>query len=517
MITTAPLTERVQSRPHPKRPTPVRHRAVLVVTCLALATVTAAMASLNVALPSIARDTHASQTSLSWVIDAYSLVFAALLLAGGAIGDRFGRRRALVIGLAVFGVGSALAPFTTSVHALIALRGVLGVGAALVMPATLSTITGTFPRERRAAAVSVWAAVAGASAVGGLLCSGLLLEQWSWRSIFVLNVVLAATAIVGTLAVVPSSADPDAPRIDVVGALGTVAAFGTLVYSIIEAPDHGWTAARTVGGLVAGLALLAAFVAWELRCDHPLIDPRLFARPAFSAGTLSIFLQFFAFFGFVFVAMQYLQLVRGDSALVAALSMLPMGLGMLSTSRAVPPLVARIGQRACCVGGLVLMGIGFAVLAQLDGSSSYWLVVTGLWPLGVGMGLAMTPATAAVTDSLPPALQGVGSAMNDLARELGGALGIAVLGSLLDSTYRGHLNLPGVPAPVEAQARSSLGVAAHLGNAVRPVAQHAFVDGMHVAVYAAAAVTCCAALAVAVLLRRPDISGASTDRAGSGQ
>ena len=475
---------------------------VLAVTCLALATVVSATASLNGALPSIARDTGASQIRLSWVIDAYSLVFAAVLLVGGTLGDRFGRRRALVVGLLIYGAGSAAAAGTTSVTLLIGLRGLLGVGAALVMPATLSTITSTFPRERRAAAVSVWAGIAGASAVLGLLASGLLLEIWSWRSVFGLNVVLAALALAGTAVFVPDSSDPDAPAVDVPGAVLTVVGLGALVYSVIEAPDRGWGEERTWGGMALGVITLSGFVLWELRARHPLLDPRLFRRPAFAAGTLSICLQFFAFFGFVFVAMQYLQIVRGDSALLAALSMLPLPAAMLPSSRVAPLLIPRVGTRVCCAAGLVLITAGLAVLSRLDQGSTYWLVVAGLLPLGAGMGLAMTPATSAVTDSLPPALQGVGSAVNDLARELGGALGIAVLGSLLTATYRHRLTLPpGLPAALAERARSSPGAAAFLGGPIAGSARHAFVDGMHVALIGSAATTFVAAAAVALILR----------------
>ncbi|WP_261558294.1 MFS transporter [Frankia tisae] len=481
---------------------PVHHTRVLVVTCVALATVISAMSSLNVALPSIAADTHASQTRLSWIIDAYSLVFAALLLPAGALGDRFGRRRALLIGLLIFGAGSAAAPFTSSATALIGLRCVLGLGAALVMPATLSTITGTFPRERRAAAVGVWAAVAGASAVVGVLTSGLLLEAWSWRSVFVLGVILAAAAALGTWRFVPDSADPDGPRLDVVGAVISVAGLGALVYSIIEAPEHGWLGAATLTGLGIGVVLLVGFVAWELHTRAPLLDPRLFTRPAFAAGTVSILLQFFAFFGMIFVIMQYLQLVRGDSALVAAVSVLPMTAGLIPAARFAPKVAAAVGARACCVAGLVLITAGMVVLSRIGQDSPYWLLLAGLYPLGLGMGLAMTPATTAITDSLPPALQGVGSAVNDLSRELGGALGIAVLGSLLSATYRNHLALPAaVPSALVEKARSSLGVAAHLGEPAASHARTAFVDGMHVAFLGGAVATAVAAVAVALLLR----------------
>lgn len=479
------------------------HRAVLPIIMLALATVVSAVASLNVAIPSIARDIHATQTQLSWIIDAYALVFAALLLPGGAIGDRYGRRRALIAGLAIFGGGSLAAMFVTGPGWLIAMRAVLGLGAALVMPATLSTITSTFPREQKARAVGAWAGVAGASAILGLLVSGLLLEEWSWRSIFGLNVVLAVAAIVGTLRMIPESADPQAPRLDLVGALIAVVGLAALVYSIIEAPTAGWATARTLIGIAAGLVVLAGFVWWEASRTNSLIDPRLFGHHAFAAGTLSITLQFFAFFGFVFLILQYLQLVRGDSPLIAALSLIPMALTMMPTARGIAPrLTARVGSRRIVPVGLILVAGGMVLLSRLDGDSSYWLLFGSLLVLGAGMGLAMTPSTAAITDALPVAKQGVGSAMNDLARELGGALGIAVLGSVLQSTYRGHLHVTGLPAPVADHARSSLALASRLGPAVADQAQTAFVDGMQYALLTAAGVVAAAAVAVAVTLRR---------------
>jgi EmrB/QacA subfamily drug resistance transporter len=472
-----------------------QHGAVLVVTCLALATVVSAMSSLNVALPSIARATHASQTQLSWIIDAYSLIFASLLLPGGAIGDRFGRRKSLIAGLAIFGVGCVVASFTTDAHELIVLRGVLGVGGALVMPATLSTITSTFPSERRASAV------AGGSALIGLLASGALLLQWSWKSVFLFNVVLAVIAIAGTLRFVPESADSDAPPIDVVGAVIATVGLIAVVYSIIQAPTNGWGSATTLIGLLGGLAVLAGFVGWELHAEHPLLDPRLFRRRPFAAGTLSISLQFFSFFGFVFVVMQYLQLVRGDSPMISAVSVIPMAATMMPSARLTPRIVTRIGSRACITLGLSLGAGGMFLLGTLGETSPYWRLLIGLIPLGAGMGLAMTPATTAVTDALPPALQGVGSAMNDLARELGGALGIAVLGSLLSASYRSHLALPGLPPAAAAQARSSLAVAAHLGPSVLAQARAAFTDGMHVALYSGAGAALGTALIVFVALR----------------
>ncbi len=385
----------------------VRHGAVTAVVCLALAAVTAAMSSLNVALPDIARSTHASQTQLSWIIDAYSLAFAALLLPGGALGDRYGRRRLLLTGLTVFGVGSAAAMAASDATVLITLRAVIGLGAALIMPATLSTITGTFPPAQRARAVSIWAGVAGGAAVLGVVVSGALLEACSWRSVFAVNVVLAALAMVGTLLVVPESADPDAPRLDAAGAVLSVAGLVALVYSIIEAPTAGWVSARTLAGLAIGLLVLAGFVVVELRTAHPMLDPRVFRRRGLSAGSLSIFVQFFAFYGFIFLVLQYLQLVRRDSALVAAVGMLPMAATLLPTSRLAPRLTARWGARVVCVGGLIAITGGLVLIGQVDAHTPYWQLAVGLLVLGAGMGAAMTPATSAITGALPRSQQGV--------------------------------------------------------------------------------------------------------------
>jgi EmrB/QacA subfamily drug resistance transporter len=490
----------------PAVPGRVDHRAVTGVVCIALAAVVAAMSSLNVALPEIARSTHADESQLTWIVDAYSLFFAALLLPAGALGDRFGRRRLLLVGLGIFGVGSAVAMTADGAYELIALRAVLGLGAALVMPATLSTITGTFSAAERTKAVSVWAGVAGGSAVLGVLASGTLLTFWSWRSVFALNVALAAIAIVGTLRVVPESADPDAPRLDVPGALIAFVGLFALVYSIIEAPTYGWTAARTLGGLALGVVALGGFVLVERRVAHPLLDPRIFRHRGLTAGSLSIFVQFFAFFGFVFVLLQYLQLARGYSPLVSAVSMLPMAVTLMPTARLVPRLVDRVGAKLVCSAGLVLVATGLFVVAQVDATSSYWLLVCGMLPLGAGMGAAMTPATSAITEALPAAQQGVGSAVNDLARELGGALGIAVAGSVLTSVYRSSFVIPAIgdapsgSAGLVAKAEESFAIAAHLGGPLAQAGTSAFVDGLHLALLIGSGAALAAALLVSLVL-----------------
>ncbi|MFY9927721.1 MAG: MFS transporter [Streptosporangiaceae bacterium] len=480
----------------------VRHGAVTAVVCIALAAVVAAMSSLNVAIPSIARSTHASQTELAWIIDAYSLVFAALLLPAGALGDRFGRRRALLAGLTIFGAGSAIAMTVSGASQLIALRTVIGLGAALVMPATLSTITGTFPPAKRTKAVSVWAAVAGGAAVLGVLCAGALLEFFSWRSVFGLNVAIAAVAIIGTVLFVPESADRAAPRLDLGGAALSVVALVALVYSVIQAPTAGWLSVQTLAGIGLGLVVLAGFIAYELRQRTPMLDPRMFGHRALSAGSLSIFVQFFAFYGFIFLILQYLQILRGDSALIAAVSMLPMAATMMPTARLAPALAARVGSRRTCAGGLVLIACALAVIAHVSHTSPYWLLATGLLILGVGMGCAMTPATSAITSALPAQKQGVASAVNDLSREVGGALGIAVIGSVMTAVYRSHLTVPGVPAAVLGQARDSVAVAAHLGGPVAAQADTAFIDGIHIALYTAAGAAALAAVVVFGMLSR---------------
>src|ERR1039457_158708 len=426
----------------------LRTGAVLAVVCLALAAVVAPMSSLKVSLPDIALAIHATQTQQAWMIDAYSLVFASLLRAAGAIGDRYGRRLALIAGLTIFAAGSAVAMTAHSASELIGLRAVLGLGAALVMPATLSTITATFAVEQRTRAVSVWAAVAGGAAVLGLLATGILLEVWSWPSVFGLNVVLATAALVGTIRFVPESADPKAPRLDVSGA----------VLAVI------------------GMA----------------------------AGSLSIFMQFFALFGFIFIALQYLQFIRGDSGLISALSMLPMSATMLPTSRLAPALMTRLGTRTVSAAGLTLIAAALIVLAQLTSTSSYWLLAAGLILIGAGLGLAMTPATDGITSALPAARQGVASALNDLSRETGGAVGIAIMASILTATYQSHLHVVHLPAAEADKARSSVAVAARLGGVVAAHAQTAFADGMPLALLIAAGIVAAAAIAVATLLRRRD-------------
>src|ERR1043166_3094935 len=445
-----------------------RRGLVLRVMCLALMMVVAAVASLNVALPGIARDTGASQTQLQWIVDAYAIVFAALLLPAGAIGDRFGRKPLLVAGLAPFGPASFAALFVDSPGALIAIRAVMGVAAALIMPVTLAVITTVFPPEERGKAVGTWVGVAAGGGVIGLLTSGILLHFFSWPSIFALNVVLAALALAGTLLIVPATRESRPPRLDPIGTLLSVLGLAAIVFGTIEGPDRGWTSPLTLAALVGGFAAVGLFVRWELNRQQPMLDPRNFLRRGFGAGSLSITVQFFAFFGFLFLVLPYLQLVLGYSPLQAATALLPMAAVVIPLSRFAPKIAGRVGVRVTGAVGLGLMATGFIVLSTLGTSASYWHLLAGLLPLGAGMALAGSPATTAIVASLPREKQGVASAINDVSRELGGALGIAVLGSILNTAYRSGVeqHTAALPVGIDDRARESLGAAQAIGHRV---------------------------------------------------
>jgi EmrB/QacA subfamily drug resistance transporter len=394
-------------------------------------------------------------------VDAYALVFAALLLPAGAIGDRFGRKPILVFGLSLFGLASLAAVFLHTAGELVALRALMGVGAACVMPVTLSVITTIFPPEERGKAVGTWVGIAAGGGVLGLLTSGLLLEWFSWPSVFALNVALAVLALAGTLAVVPATRDEHPARLDPVGTVISVSALAALVYGIIEGPGRGWSDPSTVAALVAGTVGIALFVLWELRRREPMLDPRHFRRRGFAAGSLSIFVQFFAAFGFLFLVLPFLQLVLGYSPLHASVAILPMAVVVIPLSRFSPGIAARVGVRVAGPAGLGLMASGFLVLSTLDVGSSYLHFLCGLLPFGAGMALAGAPATTAIVASLPREKQGVASAVNDVSRELGGAIGIAVLGRVMNAVYRADLasSTAVLPPALADHARASLAAA----------------------------------------------------------
>ncbi len=488
---------------------PARRRLLLAVVGLALMAVISAVSGLNVALPSLALDTGATQTELTWIVDSYTVVFAGLLLFAGALGDRFGRKLLLAAGLVAFGGAAAAGLFVSDPDQLILVRIAMGVGAAAIMPTTLSVITTSFPEDERPRAIGVWVGIAGGGAVLGLFATGLLLEWFPWTSFFGLNVAIAAVALVGTLAIVPGSVEEDPPALDVVGALLSLVAITAFVSGIIEGPEQGWTDPLTLGALALGIVAGIAFLLWELRQRKPLLDPRLFRNRAFSAGSLTITAQFLSAFGFFFVALQYLQYVTGRSPLEAAVALLPLPFVLLPTARRAPLLMQRIGFRRLGPIGLLSMAVGFLVLSQLQVDSSYWHFLVGLLFFGLGMGLAGTPATTAITASLPMSKQGVASAWNDTSRELGSAFGIAILGSLLNQGYREGMAdvAASLPPQVAERVLGSIAFTAsplvaqagEAGRAIVEQARVAFVGGVGDAVLAASVILLLAAAAVALL------------------
>jgi EmrB/QacA subfamily drug resistance transporter len=463
---------------------------------------------LNVALPTLVRELGASASELQWMVDAYVLVFAGLLLTMGALGDRFGRKRALTSGLIIFGVASVFAAFAGSATSLIAARAVMGVGGALIMPATLSIITNIFTGQERGRAIAIWAAVAGLGIVIGPMLGGWLLGNFWWGSVFLVNIPIVAIALLLGFFFVPESKDPHATPLDPVGAVLSIAGLGTLVYAIIEAPSNGWTNPAVLALFALSIVLLGAFFWWEWRAEHPMLRLEFFKNPRFSAASGAIFLVFFAMFGTVFLLTQYLQFVLQFTPLEAGVRILPIATMVI----AAPPsarFVEKIGSKIVVTSGLVIVSIAMGWLALITIDSGYPHVAGALAILGVGMGLAMAPSTESIMGSLPLAKAGVGSAMNDTTRQVGGALGVAILGSLLASSYGNAMEpiVSKLPAEAAAVAGDSIGgafaVAGRVGEAGAPLiaaASEAFVGGMSTAVWVAAGVALAGAVVTGLFL-----------------
>lgn len=432
-------------------------KLTLPTIALSLMTVVAAVAGLNLALPSIAIETQATQTELTWIIDSYTVVFAGLLFLAGTLGDRFGRRRALFVGLTIFAIGALIGFFQTTPEGLIAVRAIMGVGAAAIMPSTLSVITTSFPEEKRGKAVGIWVGVAGGGAVLGLFATAFLLEFYAWNSFFAFNALIAFISILG-LSQIPESQE-NLKSTDWIGGVLSVVSISALVFGIIEGPEAGWGSVESTGGLLIGITALVAFIFWELHHPAPLLDPRLFKIRGFSSGSLSIAIQFFAQFGFIFVGMQYLQFVAGLSPLESAARLLWLPLVVLPGSRLAGALVKRVSQKVLGTTGLVIFGYSMIHFSNLPLEYDYWYFTIGILLFGAGLALAATPATVAITSSLPDEKQGVASAMNDVAREVGAAVGIAILGATLTDSYRNEMKLATQQLPDELATKLESSVA----------------------------------------------------------
>lgn len=497
-----------------------RRWSILGVLCLSLMIVFIGNSSLNVALPTLARDFNASTSELQWVVASYSLVFAGLLFTTGAIGDRFGRKGVLQFGLVGFLAGAVLASEATEMWQLIGTRALMGAAAAFIMPSTLSILVNVFPPEERARAIAIWAGVTGGAGAIGPVATGFLLEHFWFGSVFLVNVPFILLALFMGRALLPKSRDPEHADLDPFGAVLSIVGISSLVYALIQGPEVGWASAETLIAFALSAVVLAGFVAWELHVEVPMVDMTFFRNPAFSIGTSGMILVFLAMFGVMFLVTQYFQMVLGYSPLGSAVRFLPMTPIMILVAPLTPRMVARFGANRTVAAGLSLVAIALFMFRGLEVNTSYWYILLCVFFLVAGIASAMSPMTAALMSAVPARRAGVGSAMNDATRELGAALGIAVLGSVAASRYAHAIDqIRGVPAGVKDTARDSLqgalGAASQLpgaaGVALRTGAQEAFVSGMHLAVTFGGVLT----LAAAALVYR--FLPAHTPMAGHGE
>jgi EmrB/QacA subfamily drug resistance transporter len=475
------------------------HRGVaLAVLCLAAFTINLDTTIVNIALPSLVRQLDASTRELQWVVDAYTLTFAALVLAAGSLGDRYGRKGALLIGLVVFGTATTVGGLVDSPGALIGVRAVMGVGAALIFPATLSIISNVFTERReRARAIGLWGAMTGLGVALGPICGGWLLENFWWGSVFVAMAPVAAVTFLGAVLFVPTSRDPATPPVDLGGLALSTVAVGTLVFTIIEAPERGWTSPDTVVGFACAAVAAAVFVAWERRRAHPMLDVSLFRNLRFSAASGSIMVIFFALAGFIFLITQYFQFLKGYSPFSTGLRILPVAICIAIGSVVGVRLAVTVGNKAVVATGLFLVGVSFAWVSTASTATPYLEIVGQMVLAGLGMGLTTAPATEAIMGVVPKEKAGIGSAVNDATRELGATLGVAIIGSVYVSLYASGLQdaAGSLPAPALDAARDSIGaaltVARQLGPAGQPLreaSEAAFFDGFQLGCLVAAGV-----------------------------
>lgn len=491
---------------------PRQLRAILIAVCIALMAVVASASGLNVAQPDLAVDFNASQSTILWFINIYALALAALLLPLGAIGDRVGRKPMLVSGLAVFGLASVMAALAPSTEVMLIARLLSGVGAAMIMPITLAVITSTFPPAQRSKAIGVWTGVAGGGGILGMFLSALLVDVASWRWLFVLPIALVVAALVMTLRSVPNSRRNTTHPFDAVGALTSVVAVVGLIFALQEGPERGWTDPVTLTSLVAGLVAGVCFTSWERRRrTAALLDVRLFGERGLAGGSITLLTVFGVQAGIFVVLFPFFQAVLGWSGLLSTLALMPMAVLTMGASGLAPLLAARIGARSTMATGILVAGAGLALIASsVSVHGGYLSILPGMLAMGLGMGLSMTPSTEAITSSLPPERQGVASALNDVTRELGTALGVALLGALLAAGYRNAIDgrLAGVPPAAAEAAREGVANAVNAAGRVGPggqalidAARQSFVDGWQQAMWVGVAVM--AALVIYIFAHGP--------------
>jgi EmrB/QacA subfamily drug resistance transporter len=501
-----------------------RKPLVLISLLLAAFVINLDTTIVNVALPTLVRQLHASDSQLQWVVDAFNLLFAGSVLAMGSLSDRFGRKGMLLAGLVVFGLASVAGGLTSSPDALIGARAVMGVGAAMIFPATLSLLTSVFTERReRALAIGLWGAITGVAIALGPIVGGWLLQAFDWRSIFFAMTPVAALAGVLTAGYVPTSRDPDAPRTDRPGFALSTAVIGLLVYTIIEAPNQGWASPRTLGSFALVAVLAAAFVGWERRTENPMLDLSLFANPRFTAASTSVAISFFALSGFIFLVTQYFQFLKGYGPLSTGVRLLPVATCVAISSILGARLAVRVGTKLVVATGLFAMAAFYLWVTHVHATTGYGTIAAQMVVLGTGMGLTSAPATDAIMGVVPRAKAGVGSAVNDATRLLGGTLGVAVIGSVYASLYASRLTsgLPAsLPESITRTAHASIGAALstagrllHVGHpalsaAVHDAATVAFFHGFHAANYVSAGVAAAGAVMALALLPSQPRAGA---------
>ena len=487
-----------------------RRWAILGVLVVSLLVVVLDNTVLNVALRTIADPAHglgASQSQLEWAINSYTLVFAGLLFTAGVLGDRYGRRGVLLIGLALFGLASLASAYAQNPTQLVEARALMGIGGAAVLPATLSIISNVFDPRERGRAIGIWAGSVGLAVAIGPVVGGLLLEHFWWGSVFLINVPIVIGGIVAVIAMVPESRDPRPGRIDAVGVLMSIVGLVVLVYGVVDGGDHGFGRPTAWGGILGGLAVLGAFVWYERRIAYPSLDVHLFVNPRFTAAVAAVGLVFFAAMGSMFFTAFYLQLVRGFSPLKSGLLMVPFAVAQMVFAPRSAAMVRRFGTRAVMSAGMVLAIVSLGAFALVGAGTPIWVVGALAFVQGVALANVMPPATESIMASLPREKAGVGSAVGNTIRQVGGALGVAVLGSVLSGAYRGSVapHVADLPGPVRGAAEESISggyaVAAHLGGAGQVLIGYvntAFVHAMHYAAVGSAIVALAGLLVVAI-------------------